>query len=131
MMDQLYNGMTELQHISLYYPKGVKIKKRLNYKKLNQIELVNHREWLFDKTTENIYFESIENIDNLYNYDKVVRNIDSLSPLNKRILRYMFNNQFVKINSKQKVAKFIGVSEETIRKRLIEIRKHFRPLKIS
>lgn len=124
MMNQLYKGMTELQPISLYYPKGIKIKKRLDYKRLNQIELVYDREWLFDKTKENLYFDSIDNIDNLYNYEKVVRKIDLLSPLNKRILRYMFNDKFVKVNSKQKVAKFIGVSEETIRIRLLEIRKH-------
>jgi hypothetical protein len=119
--NQLYNGMTELQPISLHYPKGVKMKK--GCKKLNEIELINDREWLFNEIKENLYLHTIENIDDLYNYEKVVRKIDSLSPVNKRILRYMFNDQFVKINSKQKVARFMGVSDETIRIRLIEIRE--------
>lgn len=127
----LYKGMTELQPIGLHYPKGVKIKKRLDFKKQNCIELAYDREWIFDKVRGNVYFNSVESVDDMYNYESILGKIERMTPINKRIIRYMCGDLHRKsvgetrIKTKREVARFMGLSEETIRTRLLEIRNEF------
>jgi DNA-directed RNA polymerase specialized sigma subunit len=123
----LYKGVTDLTPMRLL-PHRYRVNKKWqlnNYelytKSMKKISSLGDDEWIFDKETNNENYDNSILIDKI---DEINKSVSSLEPFLKRIFYYRYNENLNKKFKIKKIAQLMCVSEETIRKSLIIIKKH-------
>ena len=118
---ELYNAITNLHPITSISKKLRRMKKEI-FVKNPEVFILRNREWLLKNLSIKRFDEEKEQLDNYFYYKEVWNKIDNLDPFTKQILRYKFNFYFDKIRSNNEVSELLCVSDETIRKTLVNIK---------
>jgi len=124
IISELYNGITELQPITLVKKsyRRMSVKKRIKNKIVfinTNTYFVGSNEFMFDKiNSKKNTFEINEN-----DYTELWNKINSRenSSFTKKVLQLKFSFEFNKIRTNKEISKLLCCSEETVRKNILKI----------
>ena len=120
---ELYRAITELHPITTI-PKKVRRKQKKNQKIQNNEKcktiLMKDSNWLLNGISTSRFNNEHICFHNYYDYLEVWNKVNTLEPFTKKIIHYKFDFYFNKMKSNKDISSLLDVSEETIRKRLID-----------
>jgi hypothetical protein len=125
---QLYIGLSNLQPLTTI-PKNLRLSKkwkndnRILYKKLTNTKLVGNDDYLYNIIQDKNESKA-NNLENISNYQMLVEIwsiVNSLDIEYQNIMKYKYNFHLEKLRSNSHVAQLMCCSDETIRKKLLNI----------
>ena len=118
---ELYNAITNLHPITSV-SKNLRKKRKKIFVKNPEVLILRNNDWLLKDLSIKRFEQEMENKENHYYYKEIWNKIDQLDSFTKQILYYKFNFYFDKIRTNIEIAELLCVSDEMIRKTLVNLK---------
>jgi RNA polymerase sigma factor (sigma-70 family) len=116
---RLYEGMTQLQPITMVSAKKRMIRKTSPQEKNPKTQFAGHDdEWIFDKNVKNDESDSTDVMKT-----GIWAKIDTMPASKRKIFQYKYDYDFTMLRSNKEIAELMACSEENIRQTLHKVKK--------